>query len=176
MVLSSINVQEQANQIGQDTQSVVSRDSDHSQAPLEETNDAATQKNPLLAMQLYKSDEVEMKHVIAANRDSYLVFDDMGDSPKLLRTVTGAHSSDISCIRYSFHLSLVATGSSNGTIAVWDYESSQLQSYLFCHKDQITSLHFLEPRALLLSTGLDARVCIWTVRPAYFKERYICLH
>lgn len=67
-----------------------------------------------------------MKHMIAASRDSYLVFDDMGDSPQLLRTVTGAHSSDISCCRYSFHLSLVATGCTSGTIAIYDYESSQL--------------------------------------------------
>lgn len=53
-----------------------------------------------------------------------MIFEDSGDAPQLLRKVSGAHGFDLCCVRYSFHLSLVVTGSVSGELAVWDYESS----------------------------------------------------
>jgi len=37
-------------------------------------------------------------------------------------------------------------------------------------------MEFLTPRPLLLTAGLDARVCIWTVRPAFNRQRYVCIY
>lgn len=75
----------------------------------------------------------EMKHVIACDKESYVVFDDSQDPPQLIRRVKGAHCYDICKVVYSWHLSLVATASEGGEIAIWDYESSQLQSFLYAH-------------------------------------------
>jgi hypothetical protein len=43
----------------------------------------------------------------------------------MLRTLTGAHNTDdITKLKYDYYLSLIATGSNKGRVAVWDYELS----------------------------------------------------
>ena len=43
----------------------------------------------------------------------------------MLRTLTGAHNTDdITKFKYDYYLSLMATGSNKGRVAVWDYELS----------------------------------------------------
>jgi WD40 repeat protein len=56
-----------------------------------------------------------------------------------------------------------------------DYETSLILGYLLAHDDLITALEFLSPHPLLLSTSIDAKVCIWTVRPVPIAQRYICI-
>jgi WD40 repeat protein len=89
--------------------------------------------------------EARLKHVVAANKTGYLVFDDMGEKPSLLRSIQGGHTTDVSIVMYSFFFSLVVTGSVEGELAVWDYESSHLEAYLTGHTDQVTGIYFLEP-------------------------------
>ena len=43
-----------------------------------------------------------------------------------LRHIYGGHTSAITAIKFSYHLSLIATGAENGEVAVWDYELSQV--------------------------------------------------
>jgi WD40 repeat protein len=80
------------------------------------------QTKPLVSMQLVWNDHI--KQVIACDDESYMIFDDNDETPMLLRRVTGAHQEEICIVKYSFHLSLVATGCVNGELAIWDYESS----------------------------------------------------
>jgi WD40 repeat protein len=58
-------------------------------------------------------------------------------------------------------LSLIVTGSVSGELAIWDYEFSRLLDYLLGHTSEVTSIHFLFPYALMLTTSLDSVVCIW---------------
>ena len=81
-----------------------------------------------------------------------------------MRLVTGAHTDDIVCLKYSPELSLIATGTTSGELAIWDYETSRLLDFLLSHTGEITSIHFLYPYSLMLSTSLDSLICIWKVR------------
>lgn len=96
----------------------------------------------------------------------------------LLRKITGAHTADLSIIQFDFHLSLIATGSVNGEVAVWDYEMSRLLGMCLGHKknNDITAIEFLSPYPLMVTASLDCKVIIWTVRPVPAINCYVCLH
>ena len=68
------------------------------------------------------------------------------------------------CVQFSPELSLVATGTVSGEVAVWDYEYSKLLDYCIGHKAEISSIHFLWPYPVMLTTSLDGHVCLWQVR------------
>ena len=94
----------------------------------------------------------------------------------LLRVFSGGHmESEILSLAYSSHLSLLASGSSNGIIAVWDLESGKLETLLLGHKNDINALEFADPFPLLISGSNEGIICIWGVRPIIQKFKYICL-
>jgi len=78
--------------------------------------------------------------------------------------VQGGHLDEIVCVQYSAELSLIATGTISGEIALWDYEYSRLMSYCVGHDNEITSLNFIWPYPVLLSTSVDCQVILWRVR------------
>ena len=120
-----------------------------------------------------------MQQVIACDKDSYFVLQDGEEEPEeednadMVRLVMGGHKDDIVCIKYSPELSLIVTGTVSGELAVWDYEFSRLLDFLIGHKQEITSIHFLYPYPLMLTTSLDASVCIWKVREVGEKNSYL---
>lgn len=65
-----------------------------------------------------------MQQLIYADKRGYLVYAESDDSSEKLRTVSGGHVANISAIKFSYHLSLIATGTETGEVAVWDYELS----------------------------------------------------
>jgi WD40 repeat protein len=103
--------------------------------------------------------------VCCDNKAFYVYDEEDTESSELLRTVTGGHKDEISIVQYSDHLSLLATGSLDGEIIVWDFETSKVESVLAGHTADITSLEFIDPYPLLVSASLDCTVCIWGVRP-----------
>jgi len=62
------------------------------------------------------------------------------EESQLLRKVSGCHEEAISIIAYDFHLSLIATGSVNGEICIFDFEMSKLLGILKGHSNSITNL------------------------------------
>ena len=70
--------------------------------------------------------EDKMNQMIYADKNAYFVYNEAGETSEKLRRVTGGHKSPISTIKFSYHLSLIATGTESGEVAVWDYELSQL--------------------------------------------------
>jgi hypothetical protein len=53
---------------------------------------------------------------------------------------------------------------------------SKVEGFCFYHKGDITGIEFLSPYPLMLTSSMDARICIWGVRPCPIAQRYICLH
>ena len=73
--------------------------------------------------------------LVTTSWDSSLhVYDEDEPQSWLLRTSKGGHAGeDIQCLTVSDHLSLVATGSSCGSVAVWDFEMSKIEAMLLGH-------------------------------------------
>ena len=113
--------------------------------------------------------------VITASWDrSVHVYDDTeeGDSV-LLRRMTGGHDADITALCFSHNLSLIATGGSNGTIVIWDFEFGRLLGK--CDKiiSAITNLAFVDPYPALLSSDGSGTFHLWAVPPS--DDRFRCL-
>ena len=96
----------------------------------------------------------------------------------MLRRVVGGHESNITSIQFSYHLSLLATGTESGEVGVWDYELSQLLGICAGHSrynGEITCIRFLEPYPVMATAGNDGKICLWAVRPAPIAQCYISI-
>ena len=115
--------------------------------------------------------------LLGCDKDSFFILDDSVDfieaelkdkvhnDVPVTRVVTGAHEEEIVTIQYSRELSLIATGTIGGELAVWDYEQSRLIDIAIGHfQSEITGIHFLWPYPLMLTTSMDGQIIIWVVR------------
>ena len=85
--------------------------------------------------------------------------------------MTGAHKSGITTMQYDEHLSLIATGTEAGEVAVWDYELSHLLGVCHGHKkgSEISQIAFLSPYPVMVTSAADSNICLWSVRPTPSK-------
>ena len=74
------------------------------------------------------------------------------------------HKKDIICGAYGHHLGLIATGSQDCRVRVWDYERVILLDE-FVHKLEVQIVHFIKPYPLLLTSDSVGTIRIWIVRP-----------
>ncbi|KAG7388097.1 hypothetical protein PHYPSEUDO_013057 [Phytophthora pseudosyringae] len=139
--------------------------------------------------------------VLTASWDRSLrLYDD--DAPKaggvaarnvLLRCITDAHESDIKCLAYCHALSLVASGSTDGAIKIWDYIYFLLEdtctppaptnSDFFdasspgvINASEVNVLEFIEPYPLLLSGHESGQVCVWSLTPSKPTVLLLCFY
>eukprot|EP00743_Colponemidia_sp_Colp-15_P008893 GILK01009703.1.p1 GENE.GILK01009703.1~~GILK01009703.1.p1 ORF type:complete len:1022 (-),score=193.31 GILK01009703.1:203-2842(-) len=112
------------------------------------------------------------KLVLSSSWDSTLFVHDekvrpdkMSEKRIVLRQVLNAHSLDITCMAYSRPLSLIASGSSDFVLQIWDYERCKLEFSLTGHCAEIICCTFLDPFPLLCSADYSGAICIWLVRP-----------
>ena len=82
---------------------------------------------------------------------------------------------DITCVEISMHLSLMASGDSNGHVVVWDLELTKVDGVLFGHKGAINDIKFIQEYPLLVTASADSTLAIWAVRPAPIEIRNVCL-
>ncbi len=112
----------------------------------------------------------------------------MGQGPRnecpTLRTVLGAHQTDISAACFDHDLSLFATAATDGTIRVYDFqfavvEAADTQGDAFNqnqngHRAEITSMSFVGGRFPCLVTSDCAGIlCMWAVRPCPSRGKLI---
>ncbi|KUF87556.1 hypothetical protein AM588_10001531 [Phytophthora nicotianae] len=73
--------------------------------------------------------------VISVSWDCSINIHDERDSERgvLLRRLVGGHSTDITALSFSYHLSLLASGSSDCSLQVWDYEFGRLDTTCIGH-------------------------------------------
>ncbi|KAG1706902.1 hypothetical protein DVH05_027752 [Phytophthora capsici] len=142
--------------------------------------------------------------VLTASWDRSLrLYDD--DAPKtggiaprnvLLRCITDAHESDIKCLAYCHALSLVVSGSTDGTIKIWDYiyflledtrspppptngvsfNSSPNGVVNTNSTSEVNVLEFIDPYPLLLSGHESGQVCIWSLTPSKPTVLLLCFY
>jgi WD40 repeat protein len=82
----------------------------------------------------------DFKMLVTTSWDSALqVYNEEDEDSRLLRKSIGGHGEeDIICLEISNHLSLIATGSSAGSVVVWDFEMSKIDGICCGHTKTIT--------------------------------------
>ena len=83
-----------------------------------------------------------------------------------LRVLKHAHPRGISCAAYSQRLSLIATGSSDGGVTLWEFQTLAREMRCVGHASDVVALHFLDPYPLLASADVNGHVYIWAARSA----------
>lgn len=74
------------------------------------------------------------------------------------------HKKDIICGAYAHNLGLIATGSQDKRVKVWDYERVILLDE-FKHRLEVQIVHFIKPFPLLLTSDSVGTVRIYIVKP-----------
>ena len=87
------------------------------------------------------------------------------EAVSLLRMVNGAHERDIGCLGFSHRLSLIATGSADFTVRLWDFQLAKKVAVLRGHTSEVGCVAFCDPYALLLSADSLGNIFFWHVRP-----------
>ena len=70
----------------------------------------------------------------------------------VLRKIVKAHHKDIMCGDFSYNLNLIATGSRDQKVKLWNYETCKLEAELTSHKAEVTLLNFVHPFPILISS------------------------
>ncbi|DBA03065.1 TPA: hypothetical protein N0F65_003312 [Lagenidium giganteum] len=120
----------------------------------------------------------EDQTVLTASWDrSIRVYDDSASTNALLRCVTDAHDSDIRCLAYCYAMSLVASGSSDGTIKIWDYIYFQLEETCpMPVANEVDALEFVDPYPMLVSGHENGMICCWNLTPTQPCSLIVVLH
>ena len=120
----------------------------------------------------------EEKLLINASWDSTIKIYNENDEQEsvLLRIMSGGHKdSDINALAYSSNLGMLASGSHNGIISIWDFEFGKLEATLLGHNGEITSLKFADPFPILISGSSDGSICVWVIKSSSNLYRYKCI-
>lgn len=83
----------------------------------------------------------------------------------VLRGKSQCHRKDIVSGAYSHNLGLIATGSRDNSVRVWDYEKIKLEAELNGHTSEVVIVKFLKPFPLLLSTDSAGQLYLWLTKP-----------
>ncbi|CAM9388702.1 unnamed protein product, partial [Ectocarpus sp. 4 AP-2014] len=95
------------------------------------------------------------------------------DGGALLRRITNASWSEITVLRYSSHLGLIASGNTDGSIQLWNFEQARHEGCCEeLHQYPVTCLAFLDPFPILLSADAAGHLALWAVPPARVGLRY----
>ncbi|CAM9585663.1 unnamed protein product, partial [Sphacelaria rigidula] len=108
--------------------------------------------------------------VISASSDRSLAIhdDSQRDNGVLLRRICNASWSEITAVRYSSHLGLIATGSTDGSIQqLWNFELARHEGCcLEKHRYAVSCLSFLDPFPVLFSADVGGYMALWALPPA----------
>jgi WD40 repeat protein len=87
----------------------------------------------------------------------------------LMHTLTG-HQGDVTSVAFSPDLQLLASGSVDRTIKLWDVPTWQLKRTLTGHENYVESVDFSPDGHLLASGSADSTIKIWEVATGNLKQ------
>ena len=117
--------------------------------------------------------------MIYCDKSSFYVYNEEDEKSDQMRKIAGIpKKSNITTLQYNEYLSLIATGTDAGEVAVWDYELSQILGICLVSNQptEITQINFLTPYPVMITASADCKICLWGVRPIPSKYSYICLY
>lgn len=80
------------------------------------------------------------------------------------------HTAWILCLTYSPDQTMIASGSRDETIRLWDAETGQCLKTLACPGSWIQTLTFSPDGEYLVSGGSDGEICVWQVATAHCQR------
>ena len=103
------------------------------------------------------------------SRSSLLAVGGQGPSVQLInpqlgnivKTIDGVHTDDILSVAFSPDDRLLATGSADNLVVIWDVASSRPLRILKAHRDYISGLDWSADGEVLASAAWDGRVIFW---------------
>lgn len=78
----------------------------------------------------------------------------------MIRVFTG-HERGLACVQYSPSGKLIATGSNDHSIKIWDAETGECMRTFKGHTDLVRSLAFDEVRRRIVSASYDRTLRLW---------------
>ncbi|KRX22889.1 putative histone-binding protein Caf1, partial [Trichinella nelsoni] len=140
-----------------------------------DVNAPPTDRNYLQAMNTFRGHSTVVEDVAwHLMRDT--LFGSVGDDQKLLiwdvranggqrpAHVVDAHSAEVNCLSFNpFSEYILATGSADKTVALWDLRNAKLKLHSFeSHKDEIFQVQWSpHNETILASSGTDRRLHVW---------------
>ena len=123
----------------------------------------------------FYDDSQENLLLISTGFDSLINIYDEGnpEETEQLRTIRGGHTlmgkvNEITVMAFSKTMNLLATGSPDNLIVVWDFEMSKIDDVLSLRlrgdKTSVRYLKFLDPYPILVSSYTDGTLYFWGVR------------
>ena len=103
----------------------------------------------------------EAMQMVSVGQDRSLSFWDLMDRDPL-QIVKGAHSQECTCAALSSQ-GILATGSKDQTVKLWDFDSGRLLAAQHAHCGSVSSVTFSADGRTLVSGGEDGIVMVWDV-------------
>eukprot|EP00741_Cyanophora_paradoxa_P001858 tig00000514_g1801.t1 len=127
----------------------------------------------------HRADVTAIAHVpadrtlVTASRDATIyVHDDSNLTGGILLRTIVAHANEVSCLALAPALGLIASGSIDSTVAVWDYGSARLEGLAPGHEADVTAIALLDPRPLLVTACSQGFLNFYLTRPAPYANRH----
>ena len=97
-------------------------------------------------------------------RDSVVLFDiNSGIKLQVLEEKDNFHNAEITCIAFSSDSKLVASGSYDHTIRLWNVDTGKQIKIIEGHKTTIFNLLFIDKDRTLVSASADKTLCFWQI-------------
>ena len=109
----------------------------------------------------------EQKLLIAGTFNSIIKIYDEEETENsyLLRYFVGGHmGSEITALAYSNQYNVLVSGSRNGIVSIWDFQSGKYETSFFEHSRKITGLGFCGRYPILLTSSKDGSQCFWGLK------------
>ena len=92
------------------------------------------------------------------------------------RSLLVGHTADVICVAFSPNSQMLASGSVDGTVRLWNVETNQLQQTLVGHRGPVESVAFSPNGRRLASGSIDATVRVWEVSPSGDRTTWTANH